>query len=45
MKGLHDNKTVRNAAAGLLFLLSGVMFFLDWWSASFIVFKEGISSS
>ena len=43
MKGLHDNKTVRNTAAGLLFLLSGVMFFLDWWSASFTVFKERIT--
>ena len=43
MKGLRDNKRVRNAASSLLFLLSGVMFFLDWWSASFIVFREGIT--
>ena len=43
MKGLRDNKRVRNAASGLLFLLSGVMFFLDWWSASFTVFKERIT--
>lgn len=43
MKGLRDNKTARSIAAGLLFLLSGAMFFLDWWSASFIAFKEGIT--
>lgn len=43
MKGLRDNKTARSIAAGLLFLLSGTMFFLDWWSASFIVAKEGIT--
>ena len=43
MKGLRDNKRVRNAASGLLFLRSWVMFFLDWWSASFIVFKERIT--
>lgn len=43
MKGLRDNKKVRKAASSLLFLLSGAMFFLDWWSASFIIFKEGIA--
>lgn len=41
MKGLRDNNTVRNVAASLLFVLSGAMFFLDWWSGSFLFFETG----
>lgn len=43
MKELRDNSTVRNIAASLLFVLSGAMFFLDWWSVSFIFFKTKIT--
>lgn len=43
MNSINDKRLARNIISGVLFLLSGVLFFTDWWSISFFVFSDGMT--
>ena len=43
MGGIRDNRQIRNILSCVMFLLSGAMFFFDWWAASLLVFTAGVT--